>query len=52
MVLAGRYPAGLLPDGHLRRETRLAVRRDVRRATLRAPNISYLQIVAGQVGTV
>jgi len=30
---------------YLRRETRRAVRRDVRRATLRAPNISGLQVL-------
>jgi hypothetical protein len=45
-----RHPAGVsyqrVPGrGGLRRETRLAVRRDVRLATLRAPNISILQIV-------
>src|ERR1700730_10608384 len=46
VLLTDRRLTRLLPGPYRRRETRLAVRRPVRRATLRAPNISYLQMVA------
>src|SRR5262249_26007750 len=44
----GTWPRrGLGPVLYLRRETRRAVRRDVRRATLRLPNISFLLLRLG-----